>query len=162
MKVTIRRSIFETNSSSTHCLCYISDSSTKKPPKKLHLTYIYYGWEYEIITGIEAKANYLYSLCLSLDLEEEFKEVIKETLPETEITYGESYDNMGIDHSSDKSKLLEIMISRKKFKKFLLNNSFIVTGNDNNEYNYNNDYEVTEIARKKAKKTNYIIYYGGN
>ena len=156
MKITVRRSIFETNSSSTHCLCYISGSSTKKPPKKLHLTYVYYGWEYEILTSVKSKANYLYSLCVSSGLEKEFKEVIKETLPETKITYGDSYDNMGIDYCSDKSKLLEIMISRKNFRKFLLNNSFIITGNDNG------DYEVTEIARDRVKKAKHILYYGSN
>ena len=156
MKISVRRSIFETNSSSTHCLCYISGSSTKKPPKKLHLTYSDYNWEYEIITGTEPKANYLYSLCVSLDLEEEFKEAIKEALPETKIFYGKSYDNFGMDHSNDKSKLLEIMGSRKNFKKFLLNNSFIITGNDND------DYKVTDIARDRVKKAKHILYYGGN
>jgi len=156
MKISVRRSIFETNSSSTHCLCYISGSSTKKPPKKLYLTYIDYGWEYEIITGTEPKANYLYSLCVSLDLEEEFKEAIKEALPETKIFYGKSYDNFGMDHSNDKSKLLEIMGSRKDFKKFLLNDSFIITGNDNDEY------DVEEVAKERAGKAKHIIYYGGN
>lgn len=156
MKISVRRSVFETNSSSTHCLCYISGSSTKKPPKKLHLICVDYGWEYEIIKGTESKANYLYSLCLSLGLEEEFKEAIEEALPETEITYGKPDDNIGIDHCKDKSKLLEIMISRKNFKKFLLNNSFIVTGNDND------DYDVVEIAEKRAGKSKHIIYYGEN
>lgn len=156
MKITVRRSIFETNSSSTHCLCYISGSSTKKPPKKLHLTPVYYGWEYKIITDTKSKANYLYSLCVSSDLEEEFKKVIKEALPETEITYGNSYDNMGVNHCSDKSKLLKIMSNRKNLKKFLLNNSFIITGNDNDYY------DVTEIAKRRVGKAKHIIYYGGN
>lgn len=156
MKISVRRSIFETNSSSTHCLCYISGSSTKKPPKKLHLTYSDYSWEYEIITRTESKANYLYSLCVSLDLEEEFKEAIKEALPNTEIFYEKPEDIFGIDHSYEKSKLLEIMISRKNFKKFLLNNSFIITGNDND------DYKVTDIARDRVKKAKHILYYGGN
>ena len=156
MKISVRRSIFETNSSSTHCLCYISGSSTKKPPKKLHLTYSDYNWEYEIITGIEAKANYLYSLCISLDLEEEFKEAIKGALPNTEIFYEKPEDVFRVNHSYENIKLLEIMINRKNFKKFLLNNSFIITGNDND------DYKVTDIARDRVKKAKHILYYGGN
>lgn len=63
----MRQSVFETNSSSTHCMCIVSDRKAELVyPDRLRFSCKEYGRERGELRSAEDKASYLYSSILSL------------------------------------------------------------------------------------------------
>ena len=63
----VRQSVFETNSSSTHCMCIVSDRKAELVfPGRLRFSCEEYGRERGELRSAEDKASYLYSSILSL------------------------------------------------------------------------------------------------
>lgn len=63
----VRQSVFETNSSSTHCMCIVSDRKAELVfPCRLRFSCEEYGRERGELRSAEDKASYLYSSILSL------------------------------------------------------------------------------------------------
>ena len=60
MKIQIRKSVFETNSSSVHTLTITKNSNNLKFPKKLIFDSGDYGWEHSCLNTPEEKASYLW------------------------------------------------------------------------------------------------------
>ena len=66
MKIQIRKSVFETNSSSVHTLTITKNSNNLKFPKKLIFDSGSYGWEHDYLTTPEEKASYLWEGIISV------------------------------------------------------------------------------------------------
>lgn len=63
MKRQIRRSVFETNSSSTHSLCIATglSESDLRFPESVTFKFGEFGWEISKLDSVEKKASYLYT-----------------------------------------------------------------------------------------------------
>ena len=59
MKIQIRRSIFETNSSSVHTLPIVKDEKLKVVPEKVVFEPDEFGWEHCAYTKTSKKASYI-------------------------------------------------------------------------------------------------------
>ena len=146
--INIRKSIFETNSSSTHAIC-ISKDNNYNIPSSLHFEFGEFGWENKILDGPEELASYLYTgmhdICYD-DAKrfEKFKNHIYSVLGKygCECTFAEPskskygwMDSGYVDHASE---LYDFLKSLEKSEKRLLrylfsSDSFIVMGNDNED-----------------------------
>ena len=63
----VRNSVFETNSSSTHCICIVTDRKAElEYPEKVYFRCDDFGREPAELRSVEDKAAYLYSSILSL------------------------------------------------------------------------------------------------
>lgn len=65
MKVQIRRSVFETNSSSTHSISIIKKSNLDEFPDTVVFDNGEFGWEFEIYYDTTSKAEYLWEAITS-------------------------------------------------------------------------------------------------
>ena len=152
MRRQIRRSVYETNSSSTHAICIAKDGYELKDHIDFHIGE--YGWECEEYGDLDNKASYLITAILSMDKEyaDEKLTRLKDILDEYEITYTipelnvKSYEygkekhyyyNIGydyIDHAGElKSWLDDLLSDSDKLFRYLFGNSIIITGNDNGD-----------------------------
>jgi len=159
MKLSIRRKIFETNSSSVHAIA-ISNEVPNTLPSFVYFGRGEYGWEWERYDYDEDKANYLYECLIDLYYDwinnddtklTEVCDQIKEDLA----SYGigcrfERVDRENIfagyvDHGGENRELVEYLLSDpENLIRFLFNDdSYILTGNDNSYYknDYEDDYE---------------------
>ena len=152
MRRQIRRSVYETNSSSTHAICIAKDGYELKDHIDFHTGE--YGWECEEYGDLDNKASYLITAILSMDKEyaDEKLTRLKDILDEYEITYTipelnvKSYEygkekhyyyNIGydyIDHAGElKSWLDDLLSDSDKLFRDRFGNSIIITGNDNGD-----------------------------
>ena len=152
MRRQIRRSVYETNSSSTHAICIAKDGYELKDHIYFHTGE--YGWECEEYGDLDNKASYLITAILSMDKEyaDEKLTRLKDILDEYEITYTipelnvKSYEygkekhyyyDIGydyIDHAGElKSWLDDLLSDSDKLFRYLFGNSIIITGNDNGD-----------------------------
>lgn len=152
MRRQIRRSVYETNSSSTHAICIAKDGYELKDHIDFHTGE--YGWECEEYGDLDNKASYLITAILSMDKEyaDEKLTRLKDILDEYEITYTipelnvKSYEygkekhyyyDIGydyIDHAGElKSWLDDLLSDSDKLFRYLSGNSIIITGNDNGD-----------------------------
>lgn len=152
MRRQIRRSVYETNSSSTHAICIAKDGYELKDHIDFHTGE--YGWECEEYGDLDNKASYLITAILSMDKEyaDEKLTRLKDILDEYEITYTipelnvKSYEygkekhyyyDIGydyIDHVGElKSWLDDLLSDSDKLFRYLFGNSIIITGNDNGD-----------------------------
>lgn len=152
MRRQIRRSVYETNSSSTHAICIAKDGYELKDHIDFHTGE--YGWECEEYGDLDNKASYLITAILSMDKEyaDEKLTRLKDILDEYEITYTipelnvKSYEygkekhyyyDIGydyIDHAEElKSWLDDLLSDSDKLFRYLFGNSIIITGNDNDD-----------------------------
>lgn len=182
MKRQIRRSCFETNSSSTHAICITKDGYEKT--NYVEFAFGDFGWEFEIYSNVRSKASYLITAIFSLDKDcaDEKLQQLKDILDANNIEYdiptpkvnsweynGEIryyYDTDGyIDHGAETKEFVEAVLSDSdKLMRYLFGDSMIVTGNDNSDnfsdYMYDNlgdwHYEL------KDEFKNYEIYEKGN
>ena len=164
----VRRGVFETNSSSTHSIC-ITDSDALAPlPFSVKFTCGEFGWEWETLRDIHEKASYLYSSMLALYTNEELmaaKEKIARYLAEADITcefeepvknqeYG-YYENASVDHAGmdEHRQFVDDTINDKgQLFRYLFNDeSFVLTGNDN-------EYSDVDVDVEYPHKE----YYKGN
>ena len=166
---TIRKSVFETNSSSTHSIC-ISKKMPEKLPKIITFEAGQYGWKFDEVFDT---ASYLYTALAtkSTQLETDLAHIAS-VLEKHGIEYCFKPLNMvfsmyskklevvdvWIDHSNELSDFLrDIMSDDDRLLRFLCApDSKILTGNDNVVEN-----DVT-IFRDVPKEDTHEIYFKGN
>ena len=64
MKTQIRRSVFETNSSSTHSISIVREPTNIHFPTTLEFNVGEFGWEWKTYSDYLSKASYLYTAIL--------------------------------------------------------------------------------------------------
>lgn len=165
MRRQIRRSVFETNSSSTHSICITKDDVYNKP-NSVNFTFGEFGWERDEHCDINTKASYLFTGIYGYFEQEEaefLKNNIKEYLESEgvacnfigEIKYEKEYFSADIDgyidHGDDlRDFVKDVCNNKNKLFRFLFSDeSFIITGNDNDDYdvNINVDYDHEEYYK---------------
>lgn len=143
----IRRSVFETNSSSTHSITInnLGDLLDMLIPDESGNVILYggeFGWEVEDYNDSQSKASYLaiYARYYSSEpnLEKILKEVIKEQTKCKKVVFGfsEDYDMLNgcyIDHQSIENKAFHHLFENKEMlRQFIFNpKSVLHTDNDN-------------------------------
>ena len=146
--IQIRKSSFETNSSSVHMLVIPKDEKITIPSR----VFLYggeYGWESDHVTDT---INYIYQACLDRDNTEVMKFIYYLTQKGIDVTYAgqetQQYMNSGyIDHSGC-VPLEDLFKNSKMLDRFLFGGGWVDTGNDNSdncpdEENYDsNKYDV--------------------
>jgi len=180
--IQIRRGVFETNSSSTHSIC-ISRGGYKIP----EMTYFRideWGWE----IGIEYDtASYLYTAIITCFEEKETDMLLaslKDTLDGLGIRYemedpewkmyswGRDTEKGGIDHGSELLEFVEAVLNDSDLLlRYLYGDSFIATGNDNNDrhdmsdaaFSTIYDFETREyVGNPHHDEGLYEYFYKGN
>jgi len=152
----VRQNVFETNSSSTHSICIAKDVDIELP-ESIYFGFGEFGWECNTLDSISEKASYLYTGLYANDRIDDVKKIIslleqkgvkvgfEEPVYKTSTWTTEPYeylDNGGyVDHSYDLSDFLEAVCNDEQM---LLNYlfsplSFIITGNDNDDYDVSID-----------------------
>jgi hypothetical protein len=148
MRKSIRRNVFETNSSSTHSMCITKNNILDQKQNELSFRIGEFGWETDMLISPEEKAAYLYTALIirnKLDLLQKVKEyLIMNSIqfdmqpPQYDDDYDESSDyrflKYGyIDHSDELDDFIEgACEDENKLMRFLFSSeSFIKTGNDN-------------------------------
>lgn len=129
--LNIRKSLFETNSSSVHALVIPKDQSISIP-KKVILHYGEYGWEAD---SYDDTLDYVYTACVDQGQKEVDKLIsyLKYKGVE-EIELRNSEYNYGIDHGYE-VPLDDLFTNENLLDRFIFGNkSFVQTGNDNNDY----------------------------
>ena len=139
--ISIRRSAFETNSSSMHAMI-ISNDENYTPPTQPSLEFCpdSFGWEFRLLDTIERKAAYLYTSLILAFNEEEAQHIITEALNPLKIkcifkapredSYG--WIRMDIDHGPCDEFVDLVSHNESALRRYLFNpNSYVVTGNDN-------------------------------
>ena len=154
--IYVRRSLWETNSSSVHQFTIDYDKSIDSDffkndihvPKEIELKYIVFGWEYEDYYTIDEKVTYILA-CLD-DLPSDspylkYHKILLDFLSNNGVTiknldtfkfgYGKTWKDPDclVDHSYDHlMNLIPILDDQESLYRFLfLDTSFISTGNDN-------------------------------
>lgn len=132
--IEIRQGIFETNSSSIHCLVIPKDCELVIP-KKVYLEGGEYGWEFRVE---DDTINYMYQACLDAGEEEVSRFILYLMDKGIEVNY-HGYDqkkfiNDGyIDHGYE-IPLEHLFKSKRLLDRFLFGQgSFVQLGNDNSE-----------------------------
>lgn len=147
MKTKVRKNVFETNSSSTHSICVTKNNILDEKQNHIEFTIGEFGWEIDEYCSPYTKAQYLYTGLLD-NGREDLIENIKSILDSNGITYefetpqywtsSDGYkclDNGYIDHSNELDEFLTICCDEDKLMRFLFSSeSFIITGNDNDDY----------------------------
>lgn len=182
MKRQIRRSCFETNSSSTHAICITKDDYKKRDYIEFHIGE--FGWEFDTYCDVYSRASYLITAIFDCgkDYADEKLQQLKDILDDNNIEYvipepkvdsweydGETryYYNIDgyVDHAGATKEFIEAVLSDSdKLFRYLFGDSMVVTGNDNSDtfsdYMYNDlgnwHYEL------KDEFKNYEIYEKGN
>ncbi len=160
MGLQIRRSVFETNSSSTHSICVTKNNVLDQLQDKIVFTIGGFGWEWEIYYTPTEKASYLYTAILveeSNDLIDKIKSIldannIKYEFETPKYSTGEyKYLEKGyVDHSNELGDFLTICDDEDKLMRYLFSSeSFILTGNDNDDgdVDINVDYDHDEFYK---------------
>lgn len=144
----IRKSVFETNSSSCHSLTLASGDTyegvTPNSNNQIILETGDFGWSIEDFSDAHSKMSYVWIYMRDWDTEEHLKDMFKKVvfehtgaseiiMPESETSYG--MDSGYIDHQSVESKNLRYLFdSEYTLKTFLFNpQSSIHTDNDNHD-----------------------------
>lgn len=210
MKI-IRRSVFETNSSSTHAIAITKSDKNLQSPGYISLDYDgEYSWDYKVINDLDGKftylaviaSNYIDNLFKDPEREEFYKSHEGINISEFELrffmdklkklgfSFGDREDKIVnrlchendydyfIDHGDDAVGLyLSLLKDDDKLKRFLLSSdSFITTGNDNDEKDIwedpNSQFglgmtpQETEwgstVYNENQLKDRFDIYYKGN
>lgn len=157
--IKIRRSVFETNSSSTHSICITRSNLELELPEKVIFDVGEFGWQEEKYSDVNEKASYLYTAILELyDKKEQQKLInfIVKTLNKNNVDY--TFEPVGdkfyyIDHCSELRKLVDLIChSEKRLLRYLFSEeSFILTGNDNDD----TDVDINVTYKHES-------YYKGN
>lgn len=193
LKIQVRRGTFETNSSSTHAICITKSEYRHNSFSHIDFEIGEFGWENDEYDSLYNKASYLITAILSFDKDEadenlqKLKDIldsnnIEYTFPELKVDSWEYegkkryyYDINGyIDHSGETKEFVEAVLSDSdRLFRFLFGDSFIITGNDNDD-SYNNRMYVNEGEEEtswgaytnygglKPEFDNYEVYEKGN
>lgn len=164
----IRKSVFETNSSSTHAICISKNKidKDKLKGKKVHFGFDEFGWEFDRKVNV---ADYIYTgICHAFKKNEYEKYIdrIKFILDKYDVEYSfeePKWDKDGwldwdcgyMDHSEDLREIISIILRNKDLFLSLLFNqeSYIATGNDNS-------YDMEDILGDAVEKTHRIFWKG--
>lgn len=138
---TVRNSVFETNSSSTHSITIGSGQEWDSIPVKNGKIKLHggeFGWEWAKYNDALTKANYCAVACKLKSTnfsKRDLKEVIKEFTGATKVkfkfsTSWDRYNYSYIDHQSHDT--LDEITTKEDLKDFIFNkSSYLYTGNDN-------------------------------
>lgn len=155
---TIRNNTFETNSSSTHSI--VISKNKYILPKRVIFEVDEFGWEHDTRYNT---SDYLFTAILQNDNREKNIERLKSILDKNNISYTfpeefvkdnniEAYNIDGyIDHAGELEGFLEDLLNNEdKLLRFLLSDSYIITGNDNDYDDEDNslDYDDEDIYYK--------------
>jgi len=163
----IRKNIFETNSSSTHAICISKEKLQGYPAdnrkSKLFFRHGSFGWASNIYDDVENKAAYLYQTICDLCYFDRLRQ-IRGWLDECNIEcVFEEMDKCGyVDHAEDSYEWLsEVLKDKETFITYLFGDSFVVTGNDNDEWF---EEKITELNMETpgGLESKYDIYIKGN
>lgn len=133
-KIQIRKGLFETNSSSTHCIVIAEDEVWNYPEVKFTLGQ--FDWEHNIYTDTHTKAQYLYTAIMELE-DKESLEALKKQLDFEQVKYSFEEPKEGESYYIDHSYNLKYWVPFVCYNSELLLNylfseeSFVETGNDN-------------------------------
>lgn len=139
MKQTIRKGVFETNSSSVHTLTICKDSN-RSYPQSLYLYSMDFGWEEHDYTDAAIKASYIYTYLKNCVNDDSRLDLFIQTLRDAGVNVNVEEDDgiidrewHCIDHYEDLSDFMDAIFSDKELLlDFIFNpNSELVTGNDN-------------------------------
>lgn len=153
----IRKGVFETNSSSTHSICIdINETNNLDIPNEIHTSYGEYGWEHDRLETVSEKASYLFTGLKQLQLDDTFNEVLTYLKDEVGIDIifeetGDYFYEGYIDHCNELMEFLTAVCSDyEKLKRFLFSKfSFILTGNDNDDYDVTIEETPDRLVFKK-------------
>lgn len=173
MKRQIRKSTFETNSSSTHAICISKEKVAKGAiPSFVKFNHGEFGWMCCRYDTVSERASYLYQAICDLYYEDsEKKSEHIDSLRSVLSNYGvecefegefESIDNNSyewengyVDHAEEAREFVDsVMDSDDLLIRYLFGNSVIITGNDND------DSFDKEMSNNDFK--NYQIFYKWN
>ena len=160
MKRTIRKGLFETNSSSVHSLCVKVGSKIDTNIDHIYFDVGEFGWECEIWESTNIKASYINTLIRDCNLEEKFYPRIKEVLAKHNITceFNTEKTDFYVDHSFEHIELLyDIFETDEKFLTFLLGEGAVITDNDNGGFS---EIDCDPISDFKGK--GYEVYTSNN
>ena len=179
--VTVRNSVFETNSSSTHAISFVTDWDADKLPPHVSFHLDSFGWGSKYVNALD----YLYTAIVVYydhDTAEEKLDHLKQLMDEHGIEYefypefdeinprdGEAYY---IDHSHDLTEFLEAMENDTNLLRFLATGE-VYTTNDNCDHDeiddpYNNGSETIYLweTNKTIPNPNFdstrTYFYKGN
>ena len=179
MKRQIRNSVFETNSSSTHAMCISKDPVDMNTYSGCYVEFTHgkFGWEWGIYNSLKNKAAYLYQALIScygrnawdeekdMDKFNEYLDKLSSILGEYGITCSFEaptvdewgYDKGYIDHGGETKEFVEALFEDSGLLlRYLFNNdSYIVTGNDND------DYPEDDVTREdfNPDRSKYDVYW---
>lgn len=172
--INIRHGLFETNSSSTHAICIAKKNNDLVIPQSLNFTLNDFGWEEHVYYDVEDKASYFYTALYNSydeDIKKNFENIknhIYEVLGKAgcECRFDKArpsrwgMDSGYIDHQNEIDPLIHKLIKNDKmlFRFLFSPDSFVVTGNDNNDwfYDWEEDFNGSETAEKVD------MFYKGN
>lgn len=163
MKKVIRKSLFETNSSSTHVIT-VARSGSLDVPDEIVFSVGTYGWEFAEYSNLEDKASYLYTAICQLYDGEERKKImdtlvryLNEIGVEATIISPNPKDWYGVDHAGELSEFLDRILEDKNlFYNYLFDSSSTVyTANDNDDYS-------DEFLPDQDDLSDYEYFYKGN
>lgn len=170
MKTVVRRSVFETNSSSVHTLSIIKNPEHFEIPEQVTIdTSAYFGWGRELFTDLNSKLSYIWlaiddfwyfrdmpyeeTLKKREELHNTFKQKLLECgVKEINVIDSDSVTFNGVDHGDEAEEFIEAIFSDMDlFKNFLFDSkSYIYTTNDNEE-----DYDKLEMQNNEPSTTFY-------
>ncbi len=138
MMKKIRTGIFETNSSSVHCICIANNNNdlTLNIPNTLFCHTDDYGWENRWYYDVNSKADYLFTMICCSNNKDEYIERLRNILTKYGIVLDErEYSEYYIDHSYEWGDTIEKLLSNDELLfSFLFDpNSFVGTSNDNGD-----------------------------
>ena len=178
MNRQIRRGVYETNSSSCHAIAISKTPiNTNKLPDHVTFTHGEFGWESEEYHDTWSKAAYLYEAIYSCfeddnNVQEKLDHIIEvlgsygitcEFEPNERNEYG--YCNGYIDHGYETIDFVnEVLEDDNKLLTYLFGNSFIITGNDNDDgYSDRMYYEDSKgYGELKSEFDDYEVFEKGN
>jgi hypothetical protein len=171
----IRKSLFETNSSSTHSIVIANngnDCFKEHLPEKLVFDTDEFGWEWDRYDDVQNRANYLFTALLYNVWADEYFPFVLDTLKKwnIEVEYPPFHMNdkgyyefddpkhddfYYIDHGSQLEGFIkEVCTDETLLMNYLFSDeSFIATGNDN---------EDLELDDSTSAKNVLLEYYKGN
>ena len=174
--INIRHGLFETNSSSTHAICIATSNDGLVIPNELTFRFNDFGWDEHFYYDVEDKASYFYTALYNSydeDIKKNFENIknhIYEVLGNAGCEcwfdrarpskWGRWMESGYIDHQNEIDPLIHKLIKNDKmlFRFLFSPDSFVVTGNDNNDwfYDWEEDFDGSETAEKVD------VFYKGN
>lgn len=170
MKRQIRRSCFETNSSSTHAICIAKSKPNKDNfPSSVDFKHNDFGWKFEVYEDVLNKASYLYQAICDLDYYEDNKKKSEHInwLYDVLGKYGiecnfdkndKDEDGFSVGYIDNVFETRDfvnaVMNNENRLLRYLFGESKIITGNDNSD--------TFDDYMESHDFSDYDVYYKGN